>query len=103
MKKIERICRNCKLYNPEANHCSVIIIHEGAKLNLPVDADDPCFFEQEYFDPTTKAMEDFNEIKEIKAWVENEAGEKTDGDGVVKVEIPDELEIPADFEVKNRS
>jgi len=93
MKNIKRICGNCKLYDPSQNHCSVIIIHEGQKLNLPVDPEDDCFFEQEYFDPTTKAMESFNEIKEIKMWVEDETGAKTSGDGIVKIEMPDELNI----------
>jgi len=93
MKNIKRICGNCKLYDPSQNQCSVIVIHEGQKLNIPVDAEDDCFFEQEYFDPTTKAMENFNEIKEIKMWVEDEAGNKTSGNGVVKIEVPDEIDI----------
>ena len=92
MKKIKRICNNCKLYNPQANHCSVIIMHEGKKINIPVDPGDSCFFEQEYFDPITKTAENFNEIKEIRAWVEDPSGQKTDGDGVVKIEVPDELD-----------
>ena len=93
MKKLQRVCKNCRLYNPAKNNCSVVIMHEGEKLHIPVDPDDPCFFEQQYFDPTTQAIENFNEIKEIRAWVEDPTGQKTDGDGVVKIEIPDELEI----------
>ncbi len=93
MKNVERICKNCRLYNPEANHCSVIIMHEGEKLHLPVDPEDLCFFEFQYFDPTTKAIENFNEIKEIKAWVEDASGQKTGGNGIVKIEVPDELDV----------
>jgi hypothetical protein len=87
-KHIDRICRNCKLFDPKRLECSVVILHEGQRLRLPVDATDVCFFEQEYFDPTTEAMENFNEIQEVKFWVEDEKGEKTDGNGVVKMEFP---------------
>lgn len=84
-KYIERICSNCKLFNK--GFCAVIILHEGERIKLPVDPGDACFFEGEYFDPTTKAMESFAEdIQEVKFWVENEKGEKIDGNGIVKIE-----------------
>lgn len=89
-KQIAKICKNCKLYNPAKNHCSVVILHEGERIHIPVDSIDPCFFEGEYFDPTSKAMESFIEdVKEVRFWVEDEQGEKTAGDGVVKIEYPD--------------
>ena len=89
---IERICNNCKLYNPQENHCSVVVLHEGERLHLPVEPSGTCFYEEDYFDPNTKAMENFtDDLKEIKFWVENEKGEKVDGDGIVKVECPTEL------------
>lgn len=97
-KEIQKVCKNCKLFNPSTSECSVVIIHEGQRCKLPVIAEEACFFEGMYFDPTTKAMESFSEdIKEVKFWVENEKGEKTNGDGVVKIEYPegffgDELE-----------
>ena len=89
--KIKRICGNCKLFDPSHLECSVVILHEGQRLRLPVDAIDPCFYEGQYFDPTTKAVENFNEIKEVKFWVENAKGEKTDGNGVVRIEYPSEF------------
>lgn len=86
-KSIERICKNCKLYDVKNEHCAIVILHEGERLHLPVDPEDACFFEAEYFDPTTKARVDFaDDIKEVKIWVEDEKGEKTDKDGVVKIE-----------------
>lgn len=89
-KQIERICNNCKLYNPREGHCSVVILHEGQRVHLPVDPGDSCFYEGEYFDPTTKAMENFaDELKEVKFWVENEDGQRTAGDGIVKMEYPE--------------
>ena len=89
-KYIERICANCKLFNPHKSECSVVILHEGQRHRIPVDAEDECFFEGMYFDPTTKAMEDFaGDIQEVKFWVENEKGEKTDKNGAVKIEYPE--------------
>ena len=87
---IKQICKNCKLFDERNGECSVIILHEGEKMRIPVDPEDNCFFEQQYFDPTTKAVEEFaDEIKQVKIWVENEKGEKVAGDGVVKMEYPE--------------
>jgi hypothetical protein len=89
-QEVERICGNCRLFNPQTLECSVVILHEGERHRIPVDPTDSCFFEDEYFDPTSKAMENFvDDIKEAKFWVENEKGEKTDGNGTVKIEYPD--------------
>ena len=90
-KEIKKICKNCKLFDPSKSECAVVILHEGKRINIPVESNDPCFFEQEYFDPTTKAIENLNEIKEVKFWVENEKGEKTSGDGTVKMEYPEDF------------
>jgi hypothetical protein len=88
-KQINKICQNCRLFDPGTSTCSIVVLHEGERHRLPVLAEDPCFFEGEFFDPSTKAMENFVEdIKEVKFWVEDENGEKTDGDGVVKIEYP---------------
>lgn len=91
-KKIEHICGNCRLFNAPTCRCSVVILHEGQKFNIPVDAEDPCFFEEPYFDPVTKTLEDFNEIKEIKMWVEDDQGRKCT-QGTVKIEYPSELDM----------
>lgn len=87
-KQIERICKNCKLFN--RGFCSVVILHEGERVKIPVDPKDSCFFEGEYFDPTTKAKENFAaDIQQVRFWVEDKDGEKTDGDGTVKIEFPE--------------
>ena len=89
-KNIERICNNCRLYDSGRGVCSVIVLHEGEKLNVPMDPQDSCLYEIEYFDPTTKAIESFSEdIKEVKMWVENSKGEKVAGEGIVKIEYPE--------------
>jgi hypothetical protein len=89
-KPIKKICKNCKLFDPKSSSCSIVVLHEGQRLRLPVSAEDSCFFEGEYFDPTLKATQSFaEEIKEVKFWVENEKGDKIDGDGIVKMEYPE--------------
>lgn len=85
-KKIKAICNNCRLYDPHAGICNVVILHEGKRVRIPVDGPDPCFFEQTYFDPITKTTETFNEVKEVKFWVEDEKGQKTNKNGTVKME-----------------
>jgi hypothetical protein len=87
-KYIEPICSNCRLFDPHNSICKVVILHEGQKINLPVEANDPCFFEQTYFDPSSQREENFNEIKQVRFWVEGKDGKKTDKNGVVKCEYP---------------
>lgn len=88
-KQIERICGNCRLWDEAKAQCSIVVIHEGERIYVPMDATDPCLYEMEYFDPNTKAIETFAEhIDQVKFWVEDEKGEKTDGNGTVKIEYP---------------
>lgn len=55
-----------------------------------MEPDDDCLYETEYFDPVLKVINTFSDdVKEVKFWVENESGEKTDGDGTVKIEYPE--------------
>ena len=89
-KPIERKCKNCKLFDPQEGICKIVVLFEGRRTNVPMEPEDTCMYEHEYFDPTTKAIETFSEdIKEVKFWVENEKGEKTAGDGTVKMEYPE--------------
>lgn len=89
-KNIKRICKNCRLFDPAKSECSVVVLFEGQRTKLPVLAEEACFFEEMYFDPTTKAMEDFAEdIQQVRFWVEDAEGQKTDGNGTVKMEYPE--------------
>lgn len=89
-KNVERICKNCKLYDPKTSECSIVILFEGQRTRVPVLAHEPCFFEGQYFDPTTKSLESFTEeVQEVKFWVEDDKGKKTDGNGTVKIEYPE--------------
>lgn len=76
-KQIERICNNCKLYDGNRKECSVVVLVEGNRYKIPMDPEDTCFYETGYFDPTTKATENFAEdIQEVKFWLEDEKGRK---------------------------
>jgi hypothetical protein len=88
-KPVEHICKNCKLFDPVNKRCNVVILHEGERIKLPVDAEDKCFFEQQFQDPKTGEWTDFNEIKEVRFWTEDEDGKKTAGDGTVKMQYPE--------------
>jgi len=88
-KPVEKVCGNCRLFDGKNRVCRVFILHEGEKINIPVDPQDSCFFEQEYFDPVTNQVETLNDIKEVEIWVEDEKGQKTDKNGTVKVKYPE--------------
>ncbi len=91
-KKIEPICRNCRLFNPESSFCDVKILYKGEKINLPVDPEDKCFYEQEFFYENNKGnLESFKpEVQQVRWWTEDPVtGEKTAGDGRVKIEYPE--------------
>jgi hypothetical protein len=89
-KKPEPFCRDCLLFDPKAKMCAVVILYNGEKMRLPVEADDPCFFENEFVAINDKGeQESFKaEVSQVKMWVEDKHGKKTDKDGTVKIEYP---------------
>lgn len=78
---MERICQNCKLFDPHESTCSVRIIY-GTEVvrNVPVEGNSSCLWEE-------LGLSDH--IKEVRFWVEDEAGNSTSGNGTVKIEYPD--------------
>lgn len=89
-KQVEQVCGNCKLYDPQRGVCRIVVLHEGSRVNVPVDPADKCFFDQTYFDPVSQEETSLlDQVKEVKFWVEDEKGKKTGGDGTVKVEYPE--------------
>ena len=97
----EPFCKNCRLYNPNKGECGVIILYEGERHNLPVYPDDHCFFENKFIAKRPLFNKESGELKgykteifktsiqEVKFWVEDEDGQKTKGDGNVKIEYPE--------------
>jgi hypothetical protein len=104
-KPVEPICKNCRLFDSVNLQCGVVILHEGKKLNLPVEPNDKCFFESEYIgiNPDNGTQQNFKiEVEQVRAWVEHpKSGEKTES-GVVKIEFPESLEPIYDV-LKNQS
>jgi len=90
-KPKEPFCKNCSLFDPINKLCGVVIINEGQKIHLPVEAEDACFFENEF----VAKNETFKpNVKQIKVWVEDpKTGEKSKN-GIVKIESPNDDELP---------
>jgi hypothetical protein len=92
--KIEPVCKNCRLYNPSEGLCQVVVLWEGRRSHIPVDPGDHCFFENEFVavghSGERETFVPSEEIKQVRFWVEDpKTGEKTSGDGVVKMEYPE--------------
>jgi hypothetical protein len=79
-KEIEKICNNCFLYNRENSTCKVAILLNGKEYHMPVDPGDRCHMDELQI-----------EVKQVRWWVEDEKGNPTEGDGVVKIEYPEDF------------
>ena len=80
MKK-EPVCGNCLLFNKDDETCGVAILLEGKKYHMPVDPRDKCHMDEIGIP-----------VQQVRWWVEDpQTGEKTDGDGIVKIEYPEEF------------
>lgn len=91
-KKKEPKCKNCRLFDSANNLCKVIILYAGEKMNLPVEAEDDCFFNEQFVAIGPDGEKDvfLPEVQQVKFWVEDpNTGEKTTGEGIVKVEYPE--------------
>ena len=81
MESIEKTCGNCKLFNKNNETCAVSILLNGKKYNMPVNPDDNCHMEELGI-----------EIKQVRWWVEDpNTGEKTNKNGIVKMEYPEDF------------
>jgi len=89
---MDKKCKNCRLFNSKDGLCAVVILHNGERIHLPVDADDDCFYENQFTATDALGRKDsFKvEVQQVKFWVEDpKTGEKIDGNGVVKIEYPE--------------
>jgi hypothetical protein len=76
-KTVEKICGNCLLYNHEKKECKVAVLVEGKEYHLPVFHNDKCHLEQLNIP-----------VEQVRWWTEDSNGNKTEGNGTVKVEYP---------------
>ncbi len=92
-KKIERICKNCKLFNPVTSECSILVMFEGQKHKLPVLPEDSCFFEDTFVaeyqavrnDKIVTIKDSFSPIEDVMQvrWWEDKESKS------VKIEYPE--------------
>jgi hypothetical protein len=89
-RKLKPICRNCVLFAPEQHICKVVILNEGERMNIPVDADDPCFFKNKFIALKNDGQkEQFQpEIDQVRWWVEDPKTGEAAENGIVKVQFP---------------
>jgi len=89
-KKIRPICKNCLLYNTQKQHCNVVVLYEGQKINPPTSPNDHCLFDETYqsIDAKGKAELWKPQINEVKLWCEDANGNKA-AKGTVKIEYPE--------------
>jgi hypothetical protein len=77
-KLLEPICKNCLLYNHEKKECKVAILINGEEQHLPVSPNDKCHMDELGIP-----------VDQVRWWVENKEGKKIDGNGIVKIEYPE--------------
>lgn len=90
-RPIEKVCRNCLLYDGKKGLCRATILMEGQRINLPMYPNDPCFFEEEITVKNEKGevIDRFTpQVQEVKWWVEDPNTGKKSNKGVVKMEYP---------------
>jgi len=77
----EPICGNCLLFNRSEGLCNVAILMEGQKHHMPVSPRDACHMDELGIP-----------VSQVRWWVEDpKTGEKTDKNGVVKIEYQDDF------------
>lgn len=78
MKK-EPKCGNCLLFDRSEEVCKVAILINGNKFHMPVSPEDRCHMDELGIP-----------VDQVRWWVEDpKTGEKTNENGVVKIEYPD--------------
>lgn len=77
-KKVEPICNNCLCFDREKGRCKVAVLIEGKQFHMPVYPGDHCHMDELGIP-----------VQQVRWWVEDEKGNPTSGDGVVKMEYPE--------------
>lgn len=77
-KQLEPLCKNCLLYNHDKKECKVAILINGSEHHLPVLPNDRCHMDELGIP-----------VQQVRWWVEDENGNKIDGNGIVKMEYPE--------------
>ena len=79
--KIEPKCKNCLLFDRQNGKCKVAILVDGKQYHMPVFPDDNCHMDQLGIP-----------VQQVRWYVEDpKTGKPTDGNGVVKIEYPEDF------------
>jgi len=91
MNKNLPFCKNCLLYDFTKQHCKVVVLYKGEKINPPTSPEDHCLFDTEFKSIDEKGQMDVwkPEIQEVKWWVEDPITGKKCEKGIVKIEYPE--------------
>jgi hypothetical protein len=74
-------CGNCLLFDKTNETCNVAILIEGKRYHMPVNPEDKCHMDEMGIP-----------VNQVRWWVEDPStGEKTDKNGVVKIEYPEDF------------
>jgi hypothetical protein len=74
-------CGNCLLFDKTNETCNVAILIEGERYHMPVNPEDKCHMDEMGIP-----------VSQVRWWVEDPStGEKTDKNGVVKIEYQDDF------------
>jgi len=81
--KVEPICGNCRLYDHPKGQCKVSVMIGEEQFNMPVFPQDQCHMDELGI-----------EVEEMRWWTEDPlTGNKTEKDGVVKMQFPEKLKL----------
>ena len=64
-KKIDQICKNCKLFDPKEGVCAVVVIHKGEHLELKTNSEDECHWIKNGI---------VENIQQLRAWSDGKQG-----------------------------
>lgn len=78
LNTVEPICNNCLCYDRDRGRCKVAILIEGRQFHMPVDPGDRCHMDELQIP-----------VEQVRWWVEDKQGKKTNGPGKVKMEYPE--------------
>jgi hypothetical protein len=80
-RKVEPKCKNCLLYDRQKGVCKVAILIDGNQYHMPVFPEDHCHMDELGIP-----------VQQVRWYVEDpNTGQPTDGDGVVKIEYPEDF------------
>jgi hypothetical protein len=75
-KYIQKICKNCQLFNPIESVCGVIVVYGGEQLELTTKPNDRCHWERVDRELNAEFGKDDSpiQIDQIRMWSDSKQG-----------------------------